>query len=48
MTRRRERAESYLANPKQIHWIMEVGTERARVVARETMREVRDAMGLSY
>lgn len=44
----RERAESYLANPKQIHWIMEVGTERAREVARETMREVRDAMGLSY
>ena len=44
----RERAASYLANPKQIHWIMEVGTERAREVARETMREVRDAMGLSY
>ncbi len=44
----RERAEGYLSNPKQIHWIMEVGTERARAVARETMREVRDAMGLSY
>ncbi|MES2887310.1 MAG: tryptophan--tRNA ligase [Pseudomonadota bacterium] len=44
----RERAEAYLSNPKQIHWIMEVGTERARAVARETMREVRDAMGLSY
>jgi len=25
-----------------------VGTERARTVARETMREVRSAMGLSY
>ncbi len=44
----RERAETYLANPKQVHWIVEVGTERARTVARETMREVRDAMGLSY
>lgn len=44
----RERAETYLSNPKQIHWIMEVGTERARAVARETMREVRDAMGLRY
>jgi tryptophanyl-tRNA synthetase len=44
----RERAEPYLANPKRVHWIMEVGTERARAVARETMREVRDAMGLSY
>ena len=44
----RERAAAYLANPKQVHWIVEVGTERARTVARETMREVRGAMGLSY
>ena len=44
----RERAESYLSNPKKVHWIVEVGTERARVVARETMRGVRDAMGLNY
>ena len=40
--------QPYLANPKQVHWIVEVGTERARTVARETMRDVRDAMGLSY
>jgi len=44
----RERAESYLANPKQVHWIVEMGTERARTVARQTMRDVRSAMGLSY
>ena len=44
----RERAERYLANPKQVQWIVEVGTERARTVARETMRDVRTAMGLSY
>ena len=44
----RERAEKYLSNPKQVHWILEVGTERARTVARETMREVRSAMGLAY
>ncbi len=44
----RERAEAYLTNPKQVHWIVEVGTERARTVARETMRGVRDAMGLNY
>jgi tryptophanyl-tRNA synthetase len=44
----RERAEAYLSNPKQVHWIIEVGTERARTVARETMRDVRDAMGLHY
>jgi tryptophanyl-tRNA synthetase len=44
----RERAEAYLSNPKQVHWIVEVGTERARAVARKTMREVRSAMGLAY
>ncbi|MDC6169823.1 tryptophan--tRNA ligase [Paucibacter sp. XJ19-41] len=44
----RERAADYLANPKQVHWIVEVGTERARAVARKTLREVRSAMGLNY
>jgi tryptophanyl-tRNA synthetase len=44
----RERAEQYLANPKQVHWILEVGTEQARGVARATMRDVRAAMGLNY
>ncbi len=44
----RERAESYLSNPKQVQWIVEMGTERARTVARQTMRDVRSAMGLSY
>ncbi len=43
-----ERAETYLANPKQVHWIVEMGTERARTVARQTMRDVREAMGLNY
>ena len=43
-----ERAETYLANPKQVHWIVEVGTERARAVAKRTMRDVREAMGLAY
>jgi tryptophanyl-tRNA synthetase len=44
----RDRAEAYLANPKQVHWIVEMGTERARTVARQTMRDVREAMGLNY
>ena len=44
----RERAESYLSNPKQVHWIVEMGTERARTVARSTMKEVRGAIGLAY
>jgi len=44
----RERAEKYLSNPKQVHWIVEMGTERARTVARGTMKDVRGAMGLNY
>jgi len=44
----RERAEAILANPKQVHWIVEMGTERARTVARQTMKDVREAMGLNY
>jgi tryptophanyl-tRNA synthetase len=44
----RARADEYLANPKQVQWIVEVGTERARAVARKTLREVREAIGLNY
>jgi tryptophanyl-tRNA synthetase len=44
----RDRAEAYLANPKQVHWIVEMGTERARTIARQTMKEVRGAIGLNY
>jgi len=44
----RERAEAHLSNPKQVHWIVEMGTERARTVARQTMKDVRSAMGLNY
>ena len=44
----RERAEHYLSNPKQVQWIVEMGTERARTVARQTMKDVRTAMGLNY
>jgi len=40
----RERAEAYLTNPKQVHWIVEVGTSGPRTAARETMRDVRAAM----
>ncbi|MBL8359422.1 MAG: tryptophan--tRNA ligase [Rubrivivax sp.] len=44
----RERAAALQAEPKKVHWIVEMGTERARTVARQTMKDVRDAMGLSY
>jgi tryptophanyl-tRNA synthetase len=44
----RERAQALLANPKHVHWIVEMGTERARTVARQTMKDVREAVGLAY
>ena len=44
----RERAEALLADPKKVHWIVEMGTERARTVAKQTMKDVREAMGLNY
>ena len=42
------RAEPYVANPRIVRDIVDAGTERARGVARETMRDVREAMGLNY
>ena len=42
------RAAPYVANPRIVRDIVDAGTERARVVARETMRDVREAMGLNY
>jgi tryptophanyl-tRNA synthetase len=43
-----ERAEPFIANPKIVRDIVDAGTEKARITARETMRDVRDAMGLNY
>jgi tryptophanyl-tRNA synthetase len=43
-----ERAEPYMRNPKIVREIVDAGTEKARSTARETMREVRSAMGLNY
>ena len=41
-----ERAQPYLDEPALVRDILEAGTERARAAARETMRSVREAMGL--
>jgi len=43
-----ERAEPYVSNPRIVREIVDAGTERARITARETMRDVREAMGLNY
>jgi len=43
-----ERAASYAEDPTLVKNIVAEGCERARKLARETMREVREAMGLNY
>jgi tryptophanyl-tRNA synthetase len=43
-----ERAEPYMSNPKIVRDIVDAGTDKARITARETMQEVRSAMGLNY
>ncbi len=44
----RERAQPYLEDPSLVRNMIADGCERARKLAQETMRDVRDAMGLSY
>ncbi len=44
----RERAQPYLDDPSLVRNIVADGNERARKLAQETMRDVRDAMGLGY
>ncbi len=44
----RERAQRYLDQPALLRDIVDAGCDKARVVARETMKEVRQAMGLAY
>ena len=44
----RERAQAYLDDPTLVKNILADGCDKARVLATETMREVREAMGLSY
>lgn len=44
----RERAQEFIANPNLVRNIVADGCEAARDVARETLTEVRQAMGLQY
>lgn len=43
-----ERAQKYIDDPTLVRNIVADGNERARKLAEETMRDVREAMGLSY
>ena len=44
----RERANEYLNDPETVRGIISEGCEAARDIARETLDDVREAMGLSY
>jgi len=44
----RERAQKYLDDPTLVRNIVADGCDKARELARETMREVREVMGLNY
>ena len=44
----RERAQPYVEDPGLLRNIIADGCERARKLAQETMRDVREAMGLNY
>jgi tryptophanyl-tRNA synthetase len=44
----RERRAIYSAKPELVDEILMAGTDRARIIARETMGEVREAMCLNY
>lgn len=44
----RERAQQYLDNPALLSDIVADGCDKARKLAQETMRDVRQAMGLNY
>jgi tryptophanyl-tRNA synthetase len=44
----RERAQQYLDDPSLVRAIVADGCDKARKMAQETMRDVREVMGLSY
>jgi tryptophanyl-tRNA synthetase len=43
-----ERAQPYIANRQRVYEIVDAGCKRAQTVARQTMGDVRQAMGLNY
>lgn len=44
----RERAQQYLDDPALVRAIVEQGCAKARILAQETMQDVRQSMGLNY
>ncbi len=44
----KEKAQQFEENPSSVRAIIAEGTEKARDVAKETLDDVRQAMGLNY
>jgi tryptophanyl-tRNA synthetase len=44
----RERAQRYFDNPDEVRQILDCGAERARAIARDTLAETKDKMGLNW
>jgi tryptophanyl-tRNA synthetase len=44
----RERSQEYLEDPDAVRAILDEGCEKAQEVARQTLEDVREAMGLVY
>jgi tryptophanyl-tRNA synthetase len=44
----RERAAMYVEDPQLVRNIIADGCEKARKLAQDTMRDVREAIGISY
>ena len=42
----RQRAQQFVEDPDLVHAVIAEGSEKARAVARETMEEVKDAVGI--
>lgn len=43
-----EKANHYIESPDLVKSVVAEGCEKARKVARDTMREVREAMGINF
>ena len=44
----RERAEQFIEQPDLVQSIIQEGSEKARAVARETLDDVKEAIGISH
>ena len=44
----RQRAEQFEEDPDLVNAILQEGSEKARAVARETMEDVKEAVGISH